>query len=120
MLRATLTVPVAAAVPGLFTDAVGRALATNQDGSLNTAANPAERGSIIVLYGTGQGVTALPVLAEIGGAGAEVLYSGTVLGYPGLWQINARIPAATGAVGAVAVIITIGDAASPSVAIAVK
>ncbi len=46
--------------PGLFTvsqDGAGQALALNQDGSINSAANPATRGSVISLFGTGQGPT---------------------------------------------------------------
>lgn len=46
--------------PGLFTftqDGRGRALALNQDGTLNSPANPAPRGSVISLFGTGQGPT---------------------------------------------------------------
>lgn len=46
--------------PGLFTvtqDGTGQALALNQDGSLNSPANPAPRGSVVQLFGTGQGAT---------------------------------------------------------------
>lgn len=49
---------VAAVSPGLFTasqDGKGQALAINQDGTPNSATNPAVRGSVISLYGTGQG-----------------------------------------------------------------
>jgi len=118
-LRATLSAPVVNASPGLYTDGFGRALAQNQDFSLNTAGNSAERGSVIVLYGTGQGVAVLPVSVEIGGVAAELLYSGPVFGYPGLWQINARISPTVAAIGAVAVNVTVGGAVSPTVAIAV-
>jgi uncharacterized protein (TIGR03437 family) len=48
----------AAASPGLFTSSQsgsGQAAASNQDGSINSAANPAAIGSTITLYGTGQG-----------------------------------------------------------------
>ena len=49
---------VAAAAPGLFTvgqSGTGAAAAYNQDNTLNSSSNPAARGSVIVLYGTGQG-----------------------------------------------------------------
>jgi uncharacterized protein (TIGR03437 family) len=118
--RATFTVPVAAASPGLFTDGSGRALATNHDSSLNTPANPAERGCIIVLYGTGQGIAGWPVTVQIGGIIADLLYSGPVLGYPGLWQINTRIPATPVTIGAVAVTVIVGNSISPTVTIAIK
>ena len=48
----------AAASPGLFTstqNGSGQGAVVNQDGSLNSAANPAPVGSTITLYGTGQG-----------------------------------------------------------------
>jgi uncharacterized protein (TIGR03437 family) len=53
-------VGVASARPGLFTlsqNGVGFAVAVNQDGKFNTPENPAPRGSVITLYGTGQGPT---------------------------------------------------------------
>jgi uncharacterized protein (TIGR03437 family) len=49
---------VASASPGLFTASstgAGQAAALNQDGTINASSNPANQGSIIVLYGTGQG-----------------------------------------------------------------
>jgi uncharacterized protein (TIGR03437 family) len=58
------SLPIAAVSPGLFTatrDGKGQAAATNQDGRINSSANPAARGSIITLYGTGQGRVSPPV-----------------------------------------------------------
>jgi uncharacterized protein (TIGR03437 family) len=49
---------VASVSPGLYTlgqDGKGQAAATNQDSQLNNSSNPALRGSVITLYGTGQG-----------------------------------------------------------------
>jgi uncharacterized protein (TIGR03437 family) len=118
------TVTVAAAAPALFTTAspqatTSQALASNQDGSVNSAANPAQRGSVIVLYGTGQGALAQPVSVQIGGQAAEVLYAGPVAGYPGLLQINAVIPGSV-APGNISVSIAVGAASSqPGVVIAV-
>jgi sugar lactone lactonase YvrE len=73
--------PVASVAPGIFTTASGsgQAAADNQDGSLNSATNPAPRGSIVSFYATGQGSS----------SGAVTL---TVGGFPGLMQINAQIP----------------------------
>jgi uncharacterized protein (TIGR03437 family) len=54
---------VASASPGLFTetqDGRGQAAALNQDGRVNSASNPAAKGSVIVLYGTGQGQVSPP------------------------------------------------------------
>ena len=52
------TVPVSAVSPGLFTvsqNGTGQAAAINQDGTANGSAHPAIKGSVISLYGTGQG-----------------------------------------------------------------
>jgi len=54
------------ASPGLFTftqDGLGRTLAINQDGTLNGPDNPVERGTVIQLFGTGQGPT-VPVVPD--------------------------------------------------------
>jgi len=78
--------------PGLFTaNSSGRGLAAalNEDGTVNSAANPAAKGAIVVLWGTGGGVENLPQKVFIDGIDCEVLYSGAK---DGLWQINARIP----------------------------
>jgi uncharacterized protein (TIGR03437 family) len=56
-------VAVAAASPGLFTssqDGRGQAAAVNQDGRVNSTSNPATKGSVLVLYGTGQGQVSPP------------------------------------------------------------
>ncbi len=49
---------VSAAAPGIFTAnqaGTGQAAVVNQNGTLNSASNPAPAGSTILLYGTGQG-----------------------------------------------------------------
>lgn len=103
-----------AAAPGLFTNGAGQATAVNEDGTLNSATNPAGRGSIVVLYGTGQGVSNLPVSVTVGGYAANVLYSGPVAAYLGLWQINVQMPAGYIAPGTMAVIVNVGGASSQS------
>jgi uncharacterized protein (TIGR03437 family) len=88
----------------------GPAAALNQDGSINSSANPAPAGSIIVLYATGAGVMnpplqngtvvadttpkpVLPVSVLFAGVSAEILYAGPAPGLvAGVLQINARIP----------------------------
>lgn len=104
----------AAATPGLFTNGSGQATAVNEDGTLNSATNPAARGSILVLYGTGQGVSDLPVSVTVGGYATNVLYSGSVAAYPGLWQLNVQMPAGYIAPGTMAVIVNVGGASSQS------
>jgi uncharacterized protein (TIGR03437 family) len=127
-------------VPGIFSDnasGTGQGAILNQDLSLNSAANPAAPGDIIVIYATGQGnpqgnyVTGLlpgsaspsdpQVSVNIGGAPAQVTYAGAApYEVEGVFQINAQIPAGTPA-GTVPVQITIGPAASqPGLTVAVQ
>ena len=121
ILRASIPATVAAAAPALFTTSSGQAAAVNQDGVLNSAEHPVSRGSWISLYGTGEGIAGLPISVRIGGYAADVLYSGAVAGYPGLFQINVRVPAGYVAPGILNVIWMVGDAASqPDVTIAVE
>ncbi len=131
---APVTVPVRSAVPGLFTlDGSGRgqAAAVNQDGTLNTTANPAPKGSVILLYLTGDGTeTPVPpdgrlaiapypqasqnVIVTIGGRPAVVVYAGAAPGaVAGLMQVNATVPA-DAASGPNEVIFSSGAAPSPA------
>ena len=103
---------VATAAPALFADSDGQASALNQDGTVNSASNPAALGSILVLYGTGQGVGTNPVTVTIGGYQSQVLYSGPVAGYPGLWQVNITLPSGYVAPGALNVIASVGPFAT--------
>ncbi len=106
------TLEVAAEAPGLFVDADGFAIALNQDGTLNTGGNAAARGSVVMLYGTGQGIANAPVHVRIGYVDAEVLYSGPVQGNPGLWQINARVPSGYVPPGSLEVAVSVGGTSS--------
>src|SRR5205807_6910716 len=52
------SVLISAASPGLFTisqNGTGQGAIVNQDGTVNAASNPAAKGTVISLYGTGQG-----------------------------------------------------------------
>jgi uncharacterized protein (TIGR03437 family) len=49
------TAAVAQAVPQIFQNADGYAAAINQDNTINSAANPARRGSIVSIWATGTG-----------------------------------------------------------------
>jgi len=127
------TVPVAAAAPGLFTtnfSGTGQGAILNQDHSLNSAANPAARGSVVSIYATGEGQTnpagldgriagtVLPapmqqVSATIGGLPAGVTYAGGANGLvAGGIQINVRVPQGVVPGASVAVVIKIGSAIS--------
>ena len=129
---ASFQVPVVAAAPGLFSSdgtGSGQVLAFNQDGSLNSSKSAASAGEVVVLFGTGEGVTD-PVLPDgtvvgdilgtpqaqvtltIGGQTAQVLYAGSSPGLlTGVLQIEAVVPKGAGT-GAVPVVLTVGTAAS--------
>ena len=106
--------PVAAAAPGIFTsgNGTGPAAANNQDGSINSASNPAARGSIISLYATGQGNGSGAVSLTIGSYPAQLLYAGPAPGFPGLMQINAQVPGGFLGPGIQPVVLNVGTAAS--------
>jgi uncharacterized protein (TIGR03437 family) len=58
------TVSIAALSPALYSnsgDGTGQGKITNQDGTANSAANPAARGTVIKIFGTGQGPVSPPV-----------------------------------------------------------
>lgn len=101
------------AAPALFVIDSGRVAATHADGTVISPDAPARRGEIIVLYGTGMGVTnprqvdgviprsaarivlmdGLRVLLDGELQPIEsVTYAGITPGYPGLYQINLRVP----------------------------
>jgi uncharacterized protein (TIGR03437 family) len=129
---APVTLNVSASVPGLFTaDGTGKGPGAflNADGSLNSPANPAAKGSTVVLWAPGEGATSpagvdgklavapytvplLPVSVTIDGIAAEIVYKG---GAPdevaGVMQINVKVPAGAHS-GNVAVSLTVGDAKS--------
>ena len=126
-----LTVAVTPASPALFTqnsEGWGPAAALNQDYRLNTVANPADRGSIVILFATGEGMTdqasdgalavtplpqpLLPITVRVGGRPAEVLYAGGAPGLvAGVMQINARIPDDAPAGDGVMVVVDAGEIA---------
>jgi uncharacterized protein (TIGR03437 family) len=136
-----VTVPITDASPALFTynaSGTGPLAAANQDGSVNTAANPAAVGSVMVFYGTGEGQTSpagvdgqvsasvypkpvLPVSATIGGLPATVLYYGAAPGdVAGAFQLNVMIPSGVPTGPSVPVTFTVGTKTSkPGVTIAV-
>ena len=123
---------VADSAPGLFTinsSGSGPGAILNQNSSVNFPQNPADRGSVIVLYGTGHGQTnppsitgriatqvaiplAFPVRVTIGGREAVVTYAGPAPGLvSGATQINAIVPEDTPS-GSQPVTVQIGGAFS--------
>jgi uncharacterized protein (TIGR03437 family) len=137
---ATMTVQVAAVAPAIFS--------LNQQGTgpgailhgttyqVVTDSNPAAAGETISIYCTGLGAvsppaqtgatppdppsqTVIPVQISIGGVAAQVLYQGVAPGFPGLYQVNAQIPAGTPS-GAQPLQIIQNGAASNTVTVAVQ
>jgi uncharacterized protein (TIGR03437 family) len=116
--------PVLDSRPGIYTvdgSGVGLGAILNEDGTVNSAANPARRGSVVTIYGTGggeadpavadgemlQGILpkiSLPVTVIFDDGdedgryphgSAEILYAGGAPGLlAGVFQINLRVPAA--------------------------
>ncbi len=120
-------VPVAAAAPAVFPTVL------NQDGSLNSASNPAIQGSTLTFFGTGEGLTnganiagqaaappypqpLLPVSITIGGTTATLLYAGEAPGLVGMSQVNAMVPAGTTS-GSVNAVLTVGAIPAPAVSL---
>lgn len=101
--RTTVPVELAAVSPGLFVlDANNAAAALNQDNSVNSVSNPANRGQVIVLFATGLGtvrvgenqlsVTANPVQVVVNGTSLTPQFAGLTPGFVGLYQVNVLIP----------------------------
>lgn len=119
---APITVPVVASQPAFWT--VGSSSAVyvgNADDSLNTAANPAARGSSITVYGTGVGALGYAVTTGegapvppsfsangftcmIGGANAPIAFAGWTPTAVALAQWNVTIPSTLTATGALPIV----------------
>lgn len=131
------------ASPALFTlnqSGSGPVAALNQDGSVASAdgclagAKPAAPGSVVQLFGTGQGALTPPVSSgqpapasppsvtptlpqvTLGGVAVSVEFSGAAPNFVGLWQINIRIPQNPPSGTAVPVVVTIEGRSSPTTA----
>jgi uncharacterized protein (TIGR03437 family) len=135
---AAFDVPLAASAPGLFTlgsGGIGQGAVFNVNEStgeytLNSETNPATKGGLIVLYGTGAGVTtpagtdgaistsntaftAPAAGLVVNGADATVLYFGPAPGLvDGVFQMNVRLPATMSAGRAIPLVATIGAQSS--------
>jgi uncharacterized protein (TIGR03437 family) len=100
------TIAVAPAAPGIFligSTADNRPLGAilNQDGTINGAATPAQRGQYLSIYGTGLGLTkasgslqtvTTSVSVLIGGVTVAPSFSGLAPGFSGLYQVNVLVP----------------------------
>ena len=105
---------LSSASPGLFVlggTQSGQVAALNEDGTVNSATNPALRGHVVQLFGTGQGqVSGAPPDGQAASGAvptplnpqvllgssfipdANILYSGLAPSLVGVWQINIQIP----------------------------
>ena len=122
---ASATAGVADTAPGLFPQIL------NQDGTPNSAANPAPQGSTLILSATGEGLRTgfnaaglpaaapypspvQPVVVTIGGAMAPLAFSGAAPGQVGILQVNAVVPGSLPS-GQNAVVLAVGPVSSPPV-----
>jgi uncharacterized protein (TIGR03437 family) len=135
-LSAPMTMPLAPATPALFSldgTGGGPGAILNQDGTPNSTDSPADRGSVVVLYGTGAGQTSpagddgmistglplpapiLPVTVFIDHQPAEVVYAGAAPGMvEGILQINARVPSTATSGDGIPVMFKVGNYSSPN------
>ena len=142
-----VTVPVADTSPGIFTltqngSGQGAILNDGATVTVNGATNPAPKGSIITLFGTGAGLWNPPIAdglvltnvlqppvvpqaavsLSIGGQPAPILYAGAAPGMvSGVLQVNAVVPNNIGS-GAQPVVLSIGPGnnAQQSVTLAIQ
>lgn len=128
----------APAQPGLF-PVEGRAIALNQDGSLNSPSNPARIGEVLVIYFTGQGLTrptmpasGMPAPAaeplarvaheaavRLGGVEAQIAFLGLTPGFVGLTQGNIILPEDAPVGDEVALEVEIGGHAGPPLPVSI-
>jgi uncharacterized protein (TIGR03437 family) len=102
------------AAPAFFTlsGGTGPVAAVLASGSAVTESDPAPRGALVTLYATGQGVDHAPRV-EIGSIEAEIVWAGPSPGYPGVLQLNVRIPGAFFPPGVWPITLRAGGASSP-------
>ena len=136
-------IPVAAAMPGIFTRGAsghGQGSILNQDGTANSASNPAPVGSYVSVYATGEGQTnpagidgqpgvspaprpvAQPITATVGGLPAPVQYAGGAPGLvAGILQVNVQVPTGVASGSNALIVISVGgQPTQANVTVAVK
>jgi uncharacterized protein (TIGR03437 family) len=136
MPPAAVALTVAPVAPGIFTGARNDAAIQNADGSPNSPANPAQVGSLVSVYLTGQGTVTppvptgsptpaspparaiYPVAAILGEHPAEITSAGLSPGSIGLFQVTIRVPAVK--TGVYQLVIQVDGVASNPAVIAVS
>ena len=135
---------VQATAPGMYSQGViggptgGWAIvkAVDQNFKVITPDNPAVKGSNISVYASGLGatnpvlpagqiptslyVTTTPTNASIGGIPATVLFSGLAPGFPGVYQLNIRVPDNVGSGNQLIIIWNGGGVSQDSLSLPVK
>jgi uncharacterized protein (TIGR03437 family) len=132
--RVPIEVTLLDAVPALFTlsgTGRGQGAILNQDLTVNSQSNPAAKGSVVMLYASGAGLTdppvldgrvandvswapQLPVAVRINGQDAAVEYAGAAPGLvAGALQVNVRIPESLDSSGSLTVELIVGQSTSP-------
>ena len=113
-----------------------QAAVINENGTFNGPALPAPKGSVILIYATGEGQTnpagvsgkrsvapypqpAAEVAAQVGGRAADVLFAVEAPGQAGVLRIDVVIPTLAGS-GAVPVALSVAGVFSPVVTVFVK
>ncbi len=136
---AAQTFNVDAKAVGIFQfPGTNRAVALNQDGSVNGPENPESRGNILVVFLTGQGPVSPPVAtgraapaaplsfaslsatASIGRAAADVKFLGLTPGFVGLAQANIEIPAGAATGTDVVVFISVDGQAGNTATVSIR
>ncbi len=137
----TVTVPVAATCPGVYTldqSGSGAGAILHTDYSLVNAAKPATAGETVLIYLTGMG-TVSPTLNDgtagvittlykstgdvsvyVAGKPATVTFNGLAPGFPGLYQLNVTLPSPLPATGTLPLAISTANAYHDQVDIAVR
>jgi uncharacterized protein (TIGR03437 family) len=122
-------VTVSPVAPAVFLLSNTQGAIENQDGTINSVANPLPRGQTLVAYVTGLGTTAAhgtlnpavtPVTALLNGVPLSPAYAGLTPGYIGLYQVNIPIPATTPPGSAISLVLQQGNAQSNAVAVAIQ
>lgn len=97
VVQASSAVITAKAAPALFPVMV------LEDGSVASPANPAMRGSVVTLFGTGEGLLSVSdARFTVGGMEAQLLWGGPMPTTPGVFQVNLRLPTGFFAAGSYA------------------
>ncbi len=126
-----LDLTVTANAPAVFSTIV------QQDGTYNSATNPAPHGTYLTFYATGDGIEygpdlaglpaavpypfpVLPVTVTLAGMAAQVTYAGSAPGLVGILQVNALVPGSFVPSGAVPLILMVGTVPAPAVTVWVQ